>query len=49
MQAEMAPRFPATRMGQTSTMRVVEAAEAVAGIRPSQQVYLHCAAATPSG
>ena len=29
-------------------MRVVSAAEAVAGVRSSQQVYLHCAAATPS-
>ena len=35
-------------MGQTSDVRVVEAAEAVAGIRSGQQVYLHCAAATPS-
>ena len=29
-------------------MRIVTAAEAVAGIRSGQQVYLHCAAATPS-
>ena len=29
-------------------MRIVDAAEAVAGIRSGQQVYLHCAAATPS-
>jgi acyl-CoA hydrolase len=29
-------------------MRIVSAAEAVAGIRSGQQVYLHCAAATPS-
>ena len=35
-------------MGQTSRVRIVEASEAVAGIRSGQQVYLHCAAATPS-
>ena len=29
-------------------MRVVSAADAVSGIRSSQQVYLHCAAGTPS-
>ena len=29
-------------------MRIVSAAEAVAGIRSGEQVYLHCAAATPS-
>jgi acyl-CoA hydrolase len=29
-------------------MRIVSAAEAVAGIRDGDQVYLHCAAATPS-
>ena len=29
-------------------MRIVDAAEAVAGIRSGEQVYLHCAAATPS-
>jgi 4-hydroxybutyrate CoA-transferase len=29
-------------------MRIVSASEAVAGIRDGQQVYLHCAAATPS-
>ncbi len=29
-------------------MRIVSAAEAVAGIRSGQQVYIHCAAATPS-
>ena len=29
-------------------MRVVTAAEAVAGIRSGDQLYLHCAAATPS-
>jgi len=29
-------------------MRIVTAEEAVAGIRSSEQVYLHCAAATPS-
>ncbi|HEV7605173.1 MAG TPA: acetyl-CoA hydrolase/transferase C-terminal domain-containing protein [Candidatus Limnocylindrales bacterium] len=29
-------------------MRIVTPAEAVAGIRSGQQVYLHCAAATPS-
>jgi 4-hydroxybutyrate CoA-transferase len=29
-------------------MRIVSAAEAVAGIASGQQVYLHCAAATPS-
>src|SRR6202142_2091707 len=29
-------------------MRIVTATEAVAGIQSGQQVYLHCAAATPS-
>jgi acyl-CoA hydrolase len=29
-------------------MRIVSAAEAVAGIRSGEQVYVHCAAATPS-
>src|SRR6266511_4118848 len=29
-------------------MRVVSAADAVAGIRSGQQVYVHCAAAAPS-
>jgi 4-hydroxybutyrate CoA-transferase len=29
-------------------MRIVDAAEAVAGIRSGQQLYVHCAAATPS-
>ncbi len=29
-------------------MRIVNPAEAVAGIGPGQQIYLHCAAATPS-
>ncbi len=29
-------------------MRIVSAADAVAGIRSGQQVYVHCAAATPS-
>src|SRR5450759_5439078 len=29
-------------------MRIVSAAEAVSGIRSGQQVYLQCAAATPS-
>ena len=30
------------------TMRVVSAAEAVAGIHSGDRIYLHCAAATPS-
>src|SRR5690242_15262544 len=34
--------------GDTRAMRIVSAAEAVAGIRDGDQVYLHCAAATPS-
>jgi acyl-CoA hydrolase len=29
-------------------MRIVQAAEAVAGIRSGQQIYVHCAASTPS-
>ena len=29
-------------------MRVVSAAEAVAGIQSGEQVYVHCAAAAPS-
>ncbi|HEV7605209.1 MAG TPA: hypothetical protein VGO15_09605, partial [Candidatus Limnocylindrales bacterium] len=29
-------------------MRIVSPGEAVAGIRSGQQVYVHCAAATPS-
>jgi len=35
-------------MRQTWGMRIVSAAEAVAGIGSGHQVYLHCAAATPS-
>jgi acyl-CoA hydrolase len=30
------------------TVRIVEAAEAVAGIRSGEQIYVHAAAATPS-
>ena len=42
------PGLPAPRMRQTSRVRIVEASEAVAGIRSGDQVYVHCAAATPS-
>jgi 4-hydroxybutyrate CoA-transferase len=38
----------ADRVGQTAAMRLVTPAEAVAGIRSGDQVYLHCAAATPT-
>src|SRR5438045_1409270 len=30
------------------SMKIVSAADAVAGIRSGDQIYLHCAAATPS-
>jgi acyl-CoA hydrolase len=44
-----APPAPATlRDGVSYQMRIVSATEAVAGIRSGQQLYLHCAAATPS-
>ena len=39
---------PQCRSGQTDVMRIVSAQEAIAGIGSGHQVYLHCAAATPS-
>src|SRR4029079_7273183 len=36
------------RIRQTDLMRIVSASEAVASIDSGNQVYLHCAAATPS-
>src|SRR6185369_13805661 len=35
------------RVGETGSMKIVSPAEAVAGIRSGDQVYVHCAAATP--
>ena len=35
------------RVGDTGSMKIVSPAEAVAGIRSGDQVYVHCAAATP--
>ena len=43
------PASAATAMVQTANVRIVEAAEAVAGIRSGDQVYLHCAAADALG
>src|SRR5919107_1193729 len=42
------PTAHVRRSTYTPPMRVVTASEAVAGIRSRQQVYLQCAAATPS-
>ena len=36
------------RLGDNPAVKIVSPAEAVAGIRSGDQVYLHCAAATPS-
>ena len=41
-------RHTAARAAHTALMRIVSADEAVAGIGSGQQVYVHCAAATPS-
>ncbi|MEA2518356.1 MAG: hypothetical protein QOF49_436, partial [Chloroflexota bacterium] len=42
------PRRLHAPTGRLATMQIVTSAEAVSGIRSGDQVYLHCAAATPA-